>query len=209
MFIQPKYDSKEYAAFSEEITGMKFDMLLCNCYSMIIRKEILESVHYNAINIHWSLLPFNKGPNPTQWAIIKGEDKTGITVHYMDEGLDTGDIIAQKEERILETDTWVCINDRLIKTSANLLLSNIDSILKGSNNREKQNLEIGSVNKRLTAESPMIDFTTMSNLQIFNLVRAQVEPLKGAYIIKDGKSIHFTKYMTLEEVKALRNEYAG
>jgi UDP-4-amino-4-deoxy-L-arabinose formyltransferase/UDP-glucuronic acid dehydrogenase (UDP-4-keto-hexauronic acid decarboxylating) len=208
-FIQPKFDSTEYDEFTQDIKKMEFDMLFCNCYSMIIRKDILSSVNFNAINIHWSLLPLNKGPNPTQWAIIKGEKKTGISIHYMDEGLDTGDIIAQMEVDILDTDTWVTVNEKLKKLSTEFIASNMNSILTGNNKRQKQNDKLGSVNKRLTADSPKIDFQTMSDIQIFNLIRAQVAPLKGAYIKQGEKQIHFDTYLSLNEIIDLRKMYAS
>ena len=76
---------------------------------------MLKLFNYNCINVHWALLPKNRGANPTQWAIIKGEDRTGVTIHYMDESLDSGDIISQKELNIAVENTWVDVNDKLKK----------------------------------------------------------------------------------------------
>ncbi len=209
LFVQPKYNSEDYVLFVEEIKKNNFDLLFCYCYSMIVRKEILELVNFNAINIHWSLLPLNKGPNPTQWAIIKGEKKTGITIHYMDESLDTGDIIAQKEEAIFETDTWYTVNERLKIESIKLLQQQVPAILNGTNSREKQNETTGSVNERLTPDFPLIDFSKMNTIQIFNLIRAQVKPLGGAYILENQKRLHIDRYMSIDEVSALRKKYCA
>ena len=121
-------------------------MLICNSYSLIIRKNILEIFKFNCINIHWSLLPKNRGPNPTQWAIIKGEDKTGLTIHYMNQNLDSGDIIYQEEVKIGIKDTWVIVNENLKKVSLKLLKAKLPNILKGKNPRLKQNNLLSIIN---------------------------------------------------------------
>jgi methionyl-tRNA formyltransferase len=207
LLVQPKFGSLAYTSFLEAFQQLNFDMLVCNCYSMIIRKDILESVKYNSINIHWALLPLNRGPNPTQWAIIKDEKKTGISIHYMEEGLDSGDIICQVEEEIKDTDTWVTVNERLHQRSFGFIQENMPRILSGEHTRIKQDETIATKNERLNADSPKIDFASMSVRQIFNLVRAQVAPLKGAYIAKNGERIHFPNYMSMEEVKELRKKH--
>ncbi len=209
VLVQPKFDSVDYKLFIDEFIKMKFDMLLCNSYSMVIRKDVLESVKFNAVNIHWSLLPFNRGPNPTQWAIIKDEKKTGITMHYINEGLDTGDIIFQIEEEISEQDTWISINERLKEKSEMFIKDGLDCIIKGKNKRSKQNESIATINKRLNPDSPKIIFSEMSNRQIFNLVRAQVFPLKGAFIEKNEERIYFNEYFPIEKVAELRAKYAN
>ena len=97
LISQPKYNSLEYKNFISKIHDLDYDSIISNSYSMIIRPDVLMYCNYNAINIHWSLLPLNRGPNPIQWAIIKGENYTGVTVHFIDDGLDTGDIIIQQK----------------------------------------------------------------------------------------------------------------
>ena len=82
--------------------------MICNSFSLILREDLLEKINYNAINIHSSLLPKNRGPNPIQWAILI-DKKTGLTIHFIDDGIDTGDIIFQKEVNIDFDDTWVVI----------------------------------------------------------------------------------------------------
>jgi len=208
LFVQPKFSSPEVATFVANIKNMQFDLLVSNSYSMIVREDLLESVNYNAVNIHWSLLPFNRGPNPIQWAIIKGEKKTGISIHYMDLGLDTGDIIAQIEEEIFERDTWLTLRDRLKARATDFIGTTLKSVLAGTNKRQKQPIDAGSTNSRLTAESPAINFNKMTDLQVFNLIRAQVDPLGGAYIDHNGSRTYFKKYLEVEEIKALRSKYA-
>lgn len=208
LFIQPVRNARNYNEFISGLKELAPDMILCNSYSMLIGSEILKIVNYNAINVHWALLPLNRGPNPVQWAIIKGEKKTGISVHYMDNGLDCGDIIAQEEEVILDTDTWVSLRERLKKRSGNFLQRCLADIISGKNDRLKQDEGKAVSNKRLTADYPKIDFMRMSDLEIVDLVRAQVYPLKGAYIEQNGGRIYFDKYLSRTEVAELRKKYA-
>ena len=208
LFVQPQYNTEEYQQFLSGLRGLNSDMIFCNSYSMLIRSDVLNMVNYNAINIHWSLLSQNRGPNPTQWAIIKGDKKTGISIHYMDDGLDSGDIIAQTEEVILETDTWVTVNERLKIKSSDFLKIHMPDIIAGTNKRSKQSEKNISVNNRLTPDYPKIDFERMSDRQIFNLVRAQVSPLKGAFMDRKGGRIYFDKYLNENEIAQLRRKYA-
>ncbi len=202
--IQPKYKTLEYKQFLRNLKSLKIDMLVCYSYSMLIRKDILRLINYNAINLHSSLLPKNRGPNPIQWAIIKGETKTGVTIHYMDNDIDTGDIISQIGVSIGLDDTWVSVNEKLKIASDNLLSIELKKILKGKNNRIKQDEKFSTTNFRLDANYPKIDFKRMSDIEIYNLIRAQVKPLKGAYIENCKEKIHFNEKISLEEIKKLR-----
>lgn len=205
--VQPKFNSVAYSEFIESFTKLNADLIICHSYSMIIRPDILNSVGYNAINVHSSLLPKNRGPNPIQWAIIHGEEKTGVTLHYISNELDEGDIISQEETLIKQTDTWVSVQTRLTKISENLLRNNIEKILNKKNKREKQDESSASKNPRLTPATPKIDFKVMSNTEVFNIIRAQVKPLRGAYIIKDNEKIYFESYIELEKIEELRKYY--
>lgn len=208
LLIQPSFNSSLYEAFRNNIAALQIDSIVSNAYSMIIRPCILKMCDYNAINIHWSLLPYNRGPNPVQWALIKGESKTGVSIHYIDDGLDTGDIIATSEVTIQDDDTWVTLSEKLYLTSELLIKLTMQELFNGTMKRKPQNHEIASQNIRLTTEYPKIVFSQMSDKEIFNLIRAQVKPLRGAYIENEAGNIHFTNYMDYESVKMLRKAYA-
>lgn len=208
--IQPVFNSSEYALFLDQIVSMNIDSIVSNSYSMIIRPSILELCHYNAINIHWSLLPSNRGPNPVQWALIKGELKTGVTMHYMDDGIDTGDIIAVSEVTIEESDTWVSLSEKLYNVSEELIRKTFDLLIDGrSVERYKQDELKASTNFRLTPQYPEINFSRMSDKEIFNLIRAQVYPLSGAFIRSEQEILYFKDYIDFETVKQLRKQYGG
>jgi UDP-4-amino-4-deoxy-L-arabinose formyltransferase/UDP-glucuronic acid dehydrogenase (UDP-4-keto-hexauronic acid decarboxylating) len=207
-YIQPKYNSSDYFEFVKYIEKVKFDILFCYSYSMIIREEILSLVEGNAFNVHGALLPKNRGPNPVQWSIIHGESKTGVTLHYMDTGIDSGDIVSQKEISILPEDTWISLFEKIKIASGDLINENIESVLSGTNKRFPQKKEEATINTRLNADSPLLDFKNMDNLTIYNWIRAQVSPLGGAYILRNNERIHFPNFLSLEEIEDLRGKYA-
>ena len=207
LLIQPKYNTLEYNFFIQKIKLFKYDSVLSNCYSMIIRPDVLEYCNYNAINIHWSLLPLNRGPNPVQWALIKGETYTGVTLHFIDDGVDTGDIVEQIEVTIDDDDTWVSLNHKLKKASDNILEIGINNLISG-NFKRRQQLEINaSTNMRLDPNYPRIDLSKMSNTQIYNLIRAQIQPLKGAFIESNNERINFPNLLTKKEIQEMRLKY--
>lgn len=209
LLIQHQYGTMDYENFLRNFKKLDIDLLLSNSYSMKIRGDILKSINYNAVNVHWSLLPKNRGPNPIQWALIKGEEKTGVTIHYVDDNIDTGDIIAQKEVVITLDDTWVTLKKKLENNSNEIISEIIPAILDGINKRIPQINSESSLNQRLTSDSPRIDFGTMSDREIFNLIRAQVKPLKGAYIYHNGGRKYFSEFISFEKVSELRKEYVG
>lgn len=208
IFIQPGFKTSEYPRFLEDLTHCRPDLILCNSYSMLIRKDVLNLVSGNALNVHASLLPKNRGPNPLQWALIRGETETGVSLHYMNETIDAGDLVAQIRMPIHITDTWVSIRDRATQLIKDLLRKQIPQVIQGLNQRFAQNESDVSVNPRLTPEYPKIDFKIMSDLQIHDLIRAQVEPLRGAYIEKENRRIYFPRYISLAEVASFREIYA-
>jgi methionyl-tRNA formyltransferase len=203
--VQPRVDSTEYPRFLKEFRGARFDLLICCSYSMLIQPAMLKAVEYNAVNVHASLLPRNRGPNPIQWAIIKDELTTGLTLHYMDDGIDTGDIIAQADEPIHDADTWVSLTERVSGRTAPLLAAHLPAILDGAAPRRSQSAAEATQNPRLTPESPRIDLATMSDREVFNLIRAQVRPLHGAFLeASDRQRRHFPEYLSMDGVARLR-----
>ncbi len=207
LLIQPKFGSSAYLRFSEEFKDLEIDMILCNSYSMKIRENIRKDVHFNCINIHSAFLPANRGPNPIQYAIIKGMETTGVTMHYMDDQFDRGDIIARCKVPINFTDNWLTLRERIAVATKEILREQADLILRGENERFKQDEGTAWSHCRLTPEFPRIDFKQMTDNEIYNLIRAQVAPLKGAFLETEGKRIYFKEMLSLEQVTDLRNRY--
>lgn len=208
VLIQPnKKDINKYKIFISKLKLLKIDFIISNSYSMLITEDILSIVKYNSINIHWSLLPKNRGPNPMQWAIIKNEKYTGITIHKMDNSIDTGAILIQKKVKIKTEDTWVTLRNKLILKSKSIIKKCLVKIINGNIRSINQNNEDSSVNFRLDEEFPLIDFKRMSDLEIYNLIRAQVMPLSGAYIHNNEEKVYFNKFIVLKDIKGLRKKY--
>ena len=97
LLIQPKVNSQDYPAFREAVNRLAPDLILVNSYSMIVRADALAIPCLGGINIHGGLLPKYRGCNPTQWAILKGESSTRVTMHEMSAALDEGPIIDRDE----------------------------------------------------------------------------------------------------------------
>jgi UDP-4-amino-4-deoxy-L-arabinose formyltransferase/UDP-glucuronic acid dehydrogenase (UDP-4-keto-hexauronic acid decarboxylating) len=115
--IQPKWESDEYMLFVKKLANLSPDLIWVNSYSMIIRDDVLSIPLLGAINVHGAYLPRNRGCNPIQWAIIKREHKTGVTLHCIDSGLDTGPIIAQETVDIKMNDSWLDLRNKINKAT--------------------------------------------------------------------------------------------
>ena len=169
------------------ILDLNPDIIITCAYGQIIPKEVLDYPKYGCINVHASLLPKHRGGAPIHRAIINGDSKTGITIMYMDVGMDDGDIISQKETVIEDSDNLETLHDRLSYLGKDLLLDTLPSIIDGTNKRIKQNEDEVSYSYNIKREEEHIDFSKSSR-DIFNLIRG-LSPIPGAYVILDGKEI--------------------
>lgn len=160
-------------------------------YRYIIPKEVYSIVRY-AINIHGSLLPKYRGRTPHVWSIIQGEEISGITAHLIEEDVDTGDIIVQKEVRIEKNDTGYSLLKKFENMYPNVLIEAIEKI-RNKSVLIKQNENDASYYGKRTPDMGYIDFTKSAN-EIINFVRAQAEPYPGAYYyLLNGKKIIVNK----------------
>ena len=206
--IQPLYnDTRAFQSFHSAVEALRPDSMLCHSYAMLVRKELRTLVAGNAFNVHAALLPKNRGPNPIQWALIHGNSETGITLHVMDDGFDTGPIIAQRRVVIHDTDSWVTLSSRITEAGLLLLDACIPDLLSGKWQAEAQDDGAATCNARITPESFAIDFSRMDDNTIFNLIRAQVAPLAGAYVTTPTGKIRFTEYIPLSRIAELRHTY--
>ena len=114
--------------FIEKMKALKPDVICVVAYGKIIPKEILEIPKYGCVNVHPSLLPQYRGSAPIQWAILNGDKETGVTTMYLDEGMDSGDIILQTKTSIDKDETSGELWDRLSKIGAELLVETLEKI---------------------------------------------------------------------------------
>ena len=187
---------KNNIEFIDEIKALNPDIICVVAYGRILPKEILEIPKYGCINVHGSLLPKYRGAAPIQWAVINGEEKTGITTMYMDVGMDTGDMILKEEVEIGKDETTGELWDSLSKIGGELLVKTIKLIEQGKAPREKQNEDF-SMAPMLNKEIAIIDWENKKAIEIKNLVRG-LNPIMGAYTFVNDKKIKLWKVNVIE-----------
>ena len=157
------------------------DIVIVIAYGLIIPSWIIHEPLLGCINAHASLLPKYRGAAPINWAIINGEKNTGITTMLIDEGLDTGDILLQKEIKIESSDTAISLSDKLSNLSAKLLCETIDGIVNNRINPIPQPASIENYKyiKKLTKQMGLICWDEPAEV-IDRLIRGLV-PWPGTY----------------------------
>lgn len=155
------------------------DVIVVIAFGQILPKEILELAPYGCINVHASLLPKYRGAAPIQWAVIDGEEKTGVTTMQMDEGLDTGDILETVEIVLDKKETGGSLFDKLAGVGAKLIVQTLKNAENGKLNPVKQDNEKSNYAKMLKKELGNIDFSK-SAVEIERLIRG-LNPWPSAY----------------------------
>ncbi|MCM1333951.1 MAG: methionyl-tRNA formyltransferase [Bacteroides sp.] len=154
----------------ETLRRLSPDAIVVAAYGQILPKAILDLPRYGCINVHASLLPKYRGAAPIQHCIINGETTTGVTIMYMAEGLDTGDMILWEEVAIPETMTASALHDRLSAVGASLLLRALDRLADGTAERLPQGDENSCYASMLSKEMCRIDFTKPA-AEVYNFIR--------------------------------------
>ena len=191
--------------FIEKMKNLKPDVIVVVAYGKILPKEILEIPPLGCINVHASLLPKYRGAAPIQWVVLNGDKTTGVTTMYMDEGMDTGDMILTEKVDIGEDETTGELWDRLSKIGARLLVETLNRIENGTATRIKQGKDF-SVAPMLNKDMARIDWENQTAQEIKNLVRG-LNPIMGAYTFLEGKKIKFWKVdVAKEEELNIENE---
>jgi methionyl-tRNA formyltransferase len=142
----------------EEIRALTPDVIVVMAYGQILPRAVLEIPRIACLNLHASLLPRWRGAAPIQAAIAAGDRETGITVIYMDEGLDTGDILLQRKIDILPNDTGGSLHDRLAQTAPDALLESLRLLSSGGAPRVPQNKALSTYAPKLNREDGRIDW---------------------------------------------------
>ena len=179
--FKPEKVKNEY----EYILNKKPDIIITCAFGQIIPKQILDYPEYGCINVHASLLPKYRGANPIQQCIYNGEKKTGITIMYMDETLDTGNIIHAKELTIEDNDTLGTLSDKLSELGAELLISTLPKIIDGTNFSIPQDNDEATYVSILKREDERLDFNKTAK-EVYNHIRS-LNPSPLANIVIDGE----------------------
>ena len=191
--------------FVKQIENLNPDIIVVVAFGQILPKTILDIPKYGCINVHASLLPKYRGAAPINWCIINGEKTTGITTMYMNEGLDTGDMILKREIPILDSENAQQLHDKLSILGATLLLETIDQLLKGNASRTPQDHSQSTYAPMLSKTLGKINWN-MSSLEIKNLIRG-VTPWPGAYTSYLNKTVKIFSAEALDYEN--ENEKAG
>jgi len=181
----------------EEIIDLDPDLIVTCAYGQILPKELLDYPKYGCINVHASLLPKLRGGAPIHRAIINGDAKTGITIMYMAEGMDDGDIISQKEIEITSIDTASTLHDKLSVLGSDLLIETLPSILDGTNERIKQDKSKVTFAPIIKKEDEKVDFSKTSR-EVYNKIRG-LNGFPGAYFMLSGKRFKVWESTIIDE----------
>ena len=179
---------------TELIRELNPDILVVVAYGKLIPDDILAIPRYGAVNVHGSLLPKYRGAAPIQWAVLNGDDITGITTMYLASKMDCGDIIYQAETKIGEYETSGELFDRLKVMGADLLIKTLNDIESGTAPRIPQNDEDASVVHMLDKSICPIDFTATSRQVIKKIYGLQPWPVAVADIGGNDLKIFKAEY---------------
>lgn len=196
---QPKKNSIHYEAFLNEFQKAKIDLILINSYSMMLYSDLISETT-DALNLHWSLLPQNRGANPIQWAMINGEEATGVTLHEVATEVDAGPIIDQIAFAILPNDTWREVAENCVKHTYNLLVKNKDIIINKTWDAKPQDKHQLPKNRRRNPSDSEFHWTEPVK-DIYNKIRALVPPMPSAfYYNKQGSKIKFDEIVAVSDL---------
>jgi methionyl-tRNA formyltransferase len=168
-----------------KIVAINPDIIFSFYYRKMISREILDLPKIGAFNLHGSFLPAYRGRCPVNWVIINGETQTGVTLHYMIDKPDAGDIVGQKAVAIELLDTAKTLYDKLCGAAKELLDELLPLIKSNQITRRKQNLAEGSYYSGRRPEDGRIDWNKSAD-EIYNLIRAVTEPYPGAFALLDN-----------------------
>lgn len=198
--IQPKKIKDE--KIIEKIKEINPDLIVVVAYGKILPKEIIDIPKYGIINVHSSLLPKYRGASPIHSAILNGDTKSGVSIMYIEEGLDSGDVILQESCDILENDTLGTLHDKLKNLGAIGLEKALKLIETGKVEATKQDESLATFVKPITKEQAKIDWNNTKEV-IFNQVRG-LNPFPAAHTFNE-KDENIKIYKT----EKLDKEYEG
>ena len=201
--LQPE-KVKNNIEFINKIKDLNPDVICVVAYGKILPKEILNIPQLGCINVHGSLLPKYRGAAPIQWAVLNGDKETGITTMYMDEGMDTGDMILKEKVEIGEDETTGELWEKLSKVGGELLVKTLKEIENKTAPREKQGSDF-SLAPMLDKKMAKIDWENKTAKEIKNLVRG-LNPIMGAYTFLNGKKIKFWRVDIVKNNELSYNE---
>ena len=184
-------DSLKTEDFMELLREINPDLIAVVAYGKILPVSVLDFPKHGCVNVHVSLLPKYRGAAPMQRAIIEGESETGVTIMYMAEGVDTGDIITAEAFPIGPEDDFEAIHDRSAEVGGKLLVKTIKDIENGTATRTPQNHALATHAAKIEKEDCKIDFT--KSAKTLDCAIRGVTPIPGAFVYLKGKMLKIYK----------------
>jgi methionyl-tRNA formyltransferase len=184
--IQPE-KIKNNAELRAELEALRPDAILVVAYGRIIPKWMLDLPRYGNLNLHGSLLPKYRGAAPVQWALANGEHATGVTTMRLDEGLDTGDILLQRQMAVAPSMTATDVLPLLAETGADLMMQTLVELEAGRMVPRKQDESMATLAPLLTRDDGRIDFSRPA-MAIYNRWRG-FQPWPGAWTTLHGRKL--------------------
>ncbi len=175
----------------EYIRKYNADIIIVVAFGQILTKSVLDMPKYGCINVHASLLPKYRGAAPIQWTVINGDEITGVTTMRMDEGIDTGEMIAKQTFRVAEDETGGSLFDKLATTGAELCVKTMEMLENGTAEFTPQNNEEATHTSMIRKELGIIDWNKPA-VEIERLIRG-LNPWPSAYTKLDGKTFKIWK----------------
>ena len=195
MVLQPEEVKEE--TFLRHIETLAPDLFVVVAYGEILPKALLAIPKHGSVNVHASLLPKYRGAAPMPWAILKGEEATGVTTMMMDEGMDTGDILLQTKVSIAQRETGASLYERLSSLGAPLLKETLGGMKAGTIRPTPQDSTLASYAPSIKKEDGRIDWTREAQ-EIDRQVRA-LNPWPGAFTRWEGRFLKIYKGEVREE----------
>ncbi len=180
--------------FEETLKTLSPDMIAVAAYGKIFPAAVLDAPPFGCVNVHASLLPRYRGAAPINWAIANGEKKTGVTIMQVEEEMDTGDILSQREVQIGDEETAGELSKRLSLEGAQLLLETIDRIAKNDISPVKQDPAAATYAPLLSRKDGRVDWNRNAD-EIKNLVRAMI-PWPCAHTTLGGKNLKILRALS-------------
>lgn len=165
--ISPVKVSVDYG----DIVNAKPDVIITCAYGQIVSKDILDIPKYGCINIHASLLPKYRGGAPIHYALINGEEETGVTLMYMNEGMDTGDMLVSERIKIEDNDNIEILSDKLSVLGSKMIVNYLEDIINGKIVGVKQDNDKATFARIIKRSDEHLDFN-VSNRDVYNKFRA-------------------------------------
>ncbi|MBI5816637.1 MAG: hypothetical protein HZB29_13625 [Nitrospinae bacterium] len=198
------------AEFIKNMLGWPSPKLGVICsYSRILWRDLIQAFPMGVVNLHGGKLPEYRGANVLQWAMINGEKETAVTLHYVDEGIDTGPVIAERKVSIEDCDTALTLREKLAGAGEALLAEWIPRLAASRVPAKTQDESRARAWPRRKPEDGLIDWSWPDE-KIQNLTRALVPPWPGAfYTGRDGNKVVVDRPLDIEDIRRLRHEAAG